>query len=191
MDAGGACYRPPRQQMTITGINHRALARAFDSFKSTAPRDVLLLSPSAEDVAFLCDQFPRARVFVATRKAWDLNEAFPSPAKVDLVVASNVFHYSTDPNLWFGNVLGMTERFVLQDLVSRRRSGKPDGLCDDGDSLRYCFSVGGVESDFASPYDLTAFEKQIAYFEAFDGGRNEYHVLPAAAPRHLRGGRVY
>ena len=104
--------------------------------------------------------------------------------KVDLVVASNVFHYSTDPSLWFGDVLGMTERFVLQDLVSRRRSGRPGGLCDDGDSLRYCFRAGGVESDFASPYDLTAFNKQIAYFEAFDGGRNEYHVLPSVAPRH-------
>jgi hypothetical protein len=62
--------------MTITGLNYGALARAFDSFKSKAPRDVLLLSPSAGDMAFLRDQFPRARVFVAARRTWDLNEMF-------------------------------------------------------------------------------------------------------------------
>lgn len=171
----------------VTEINHRALGLVIASFRElepNGPNTVLLLSPSDEDIVFLRAQFPRARFLVATRGLWDINQAFPAPGRVDLVVASNVFHYSPDPERWFSNVLGMTRYFILQDLVSRRRSTTPDGLCDDGDRVRYSYSAQGVQSDFAGAYDLSAQAAHIHAFMRFDGGRNEHHAPPLPPPSH-------
>ncbi len=172
----------------VTAINHRALAQVLAAFRELEPRGpdtLLLLSPSEEDIAFLRGQFPRARLLLATRGIWDLNRPFPSPGRVDLVVASNVFHYSPDPERWFSNVLGMTRYFIIQDLVSRRRSTAPDGLCDDGDRMRYSFVNRGIRSEFAAAYDLSAQEGHLKAFFTFDGGRNEHHVPPLLAPVHF------
>jgi len=170
--------------------NHQALGRAFAHYaKSANPRSVMLLTPSKYDVDLVRATFQTARIFVATRKTWDLNRRFPSDGTVDLLVVSNVFHYSPDPALWFENVLGMTTHCIVQDLIFRRRSASPDGLnkdpADGGDSVRYSFESRGERSEFASPFDLSALENQIEYFEAYDGARNEYHVDPAAPPRHF------
>ncbi|HTQ04612.1 MAG TPA: class I SAM-dependent methyltransferase [Polyangiaceae bacterium] len=172
----------------ITEINHRALAQviaAYRALEPSGPRTVLLLSPSDEDIAFLRGQFPETRLLVATRGTWDLNQPFPAAGRVDLVVASNVFHYSPEPERWFSNVLGMTRYFILQDLIARRRSTAPDGLCDDGDRMRYRFSQRGIESDFGAAYDLSAQAPHIAHFLLFEGGRNEHHAPPLAPPRHF------
>lgn len=171
----------------ITALNHQALSRAFQTFKSLRhrpPRDVLLLSPSMADVMLVRKQFAKTRVFIATRRTWDLNHPFPAKGKMDPVIASNVFHYSKDPAVWFRNVLNMTDCFILQDLVSRRRSAASDGLCEDGDSMRYCYRAKQVESDFAAAYDLSALQDSILFFEEFEGGRNEHHIIPARPPRH-------
>jgi len=171
----------------ITELNHRALAQAIAFFKQQEPRapvNLMLLSPSLDDVAFVKQQFPEARLLVATRDTWDLNQAFSAPEGVDLVMASNVFHYSPDPGRWFSNVLAMTRYFILQDLVFRRRSTAPDGLCDDGDAIRYAFHSRGVESAFASAFDLSRVEATFEMFREFDGGRNEHHAPPLAPPKH-------
>jgi hypothetical protein len=171
----------------VTEINHRALDLVIAKFLELEPRGpstLLLLSPSDDDVDFLRARFPKARLLVATRGTWDLNRPFPVPGRVDLVVASNVFHYCPDPERWFSNVLGMTRYFIVQDLVSRRRSTAPDGLCDDGDRMRYSYSSEGVRSDFAGAYDLSAQARHIRTFLRFDGGRNEHHAPPLPAPVH-------
>jgi len=171
----------------VTELNHRALGRVIAELRKLephGPRTLLLLSPSDEDIDFLHAQFPRARLLVATRGTWDLNRPFPARGRVDLVVASNVFHYSPEPERWFENVLGMTRYFIIQDLVSRTRSTAPDGLCDDGDRMRYSYSSAGVKSDFAAAYDLSAQAEHIQTFERFDGGRNEHHAPPLPAPTH-------
>ena len=170
----------------IVKINHQALDRAFQFIKASKleqPRDILLLSAYVEDFALVKGHFAEARIFAATVKNWDLNQAFPAKGGVDLVVTSNVFHYSPNPTLWFENVLRMTRLFVVQDLISRRRSKTADGLCDDGDRVRYSYSAQGVTSDLPGAYDLDALGDQILRFEEFEGGRNE-HYLPPAAPRH-------
>jgi hypothetical protein len=171
----------------MTEINHRALAEVIEAFvalEQRPPRTVLLLSPSLADVVFVGRCFPRSRLLVATRETWDLNQRFPAAGRVDLVIASNVFHYAPDPARWFANVLGMTRYFMLQDLITRRRSTTADGLCDDGDSVRYSFGSRGEASSFAGAYDLSPLEAQIEVFKPFDGGRNEHHPLPLSAPRH-------
>ncbi|MEO8900076.1 MAG: hypothetical protein ABI488_00725 [Polyangiaceae bacterium] len=173
----------------IIRINHEALARALEFYKSANTRevqDVLLVSPFLDDVALVRRHLPRARILVATVKTWDLNLAFPLNGKVDAVISSNVFHYSPDPSLWFKNVLNMTEFLVMEDLISRRRSTRPDGLCMDGerDATRYCYAAKGVKSDFPNAYDLSQLGDQILYFQDYEGGRNVHHVAPAPAPRH-------
>jgi hypothetical protein len=170
----------------ITERNHRALAQAFEAFRKSCaePDDLLLLSPSLDDVAFVRREFRKSRLFVATRNTWDLNRPFPAGGRVDLVIASNVFHYSPDPKLWFAHVLGMTRYFVLQDLIFRRRSTEPEGLGKDGDSMRYTLSSRSVASPFASAFDLSALAPSIEFFLEFEGGRNEHHEPPLAPPRH-------
>ena len=134
--------------------------------------------------SFVRSEFPNARLLVATRGTWDLNQPFPASGRVDLVIASNVFHYSPDPERWFSNVLGMTRYLILQDLITRRRSSTPDGLCDDGDRMRYSYSSEGVQSDFSGAYDLSAQARHIHTFTRFDGGRNEHHAPPLPPPSH-------
>jgi hypothetical protein len=171
----------------VTELNHRALGLVIAKLRELephGPRTLLLHSPSDDDIAFLRAQFPKARLLVATRGTWDLERPFPARGRVDLVVASNVFHYSPDPARWFENVLAMTRYFIVQDLVSRRRSTAPDGLCDDGDRMRYSYSTEGVESDFAAAYDLAAQARHIHTFLRFDGERNEHHAPPLPAPVH-------
>jgi hypothetical protein len=171
----------------VTELNHRALGQVIAKLRELephGPNTVLLLSPSDEDIAFLQAQFPEARLLIASRGTWDLNRPFPARGRVDLVVASNVFHYSPEPERWFANVLGMTRYFVIQDLVSRRRSTAPDGLCDDGDRMRYAYASEGIQSDFAAAYDLSAQARHIQTFMRFDGARNEHHAPPLAAPTH-------
>lgn len=177
--------RPPMHE--VTEINHRALAQVIAQFRELEPRapsSVLLLSPSDDDIEFLRRQFPAARLLVATRGTWDLAEPFPADGRVDLVVASNVFHYSPHPERWFSHVLAMTRYFIVQDLISRRRSSAPDGLCDDGDRMRYSFTSRGVRSEFACAYDLSGHEASVRVFMPFDGGRNEHHAPPLAPPLH-------
>jgi hypothetical protein len=171
----------------VTELNHRALGAVIAKLRELEPHGpdtLLLLSPSDDDIAFLHDQFPKARLLVATRGLWDLNQPFPGPGRVDLVIASNVFHYSPEPERWFANVLGMTRYFIIQDLVTRRRSTAPDGLCDDGDRMRYSYSNLGIRSDFARAYDLAAQSRHVQTFTSFEGGRNEHHAPPLSAPVH-------
>lgn len=166
--------------------NHLALKEALVSYRSNVeiqPRRIMLLSPSVRDVAFLRAQFPSARFYVATIDSWDLNHSFPSSGTVDLVVASNVFHYSPVPAVWFRNVLRMTRTFVLQDLVFRRRSARGE-LCEDGDAMRYSYRARGVHAEHPRAYDLGEVDGDIEYFATYEGGLNEHHAPPSLPPVH-------
>jgi len=171
-------------------INHRALAAAIDHLidvhvPGERPLKLLLVSPHQRDWEFLRVKFPGATLRISTRAHWDLSKPFSAAFHFDIVVASNVFHYASAPEVWFDNVLEHTDYLVLQDLVSRRRAGKYPHLGADGDAMRYCFSRRQVTSDFPGAFDLNRIEDRILWFQAYAGGRNELHPSPSPAPQHF------
>lgn len=173
----------------IVRTNHAALAHALDhaiqALGGVHSPQVLLLSPHANDWRFIKSRLPGARLYVATAKTWDLNDPLSGAGYFDLIVASNVFHYSREPRVWFDNVLARTRYLVLQDLIYRRRSPRAPFLGNDGDAVRYCYSRRGVTSGFAEPFDLSEIDARIVWFQDYEGGRNELHPDSEPAPRHF------
>jgi len=180
--------KPPPQHIVAT--NHRAVAETV----TRLPRyllekrvDVLLLSPHLDDVRLVRTLFPLARLHASRAEFWNLYRPFPvRGAKFDLIIASNVFHYSSDPALWFNHVLDVTDWLLVQDLIARRRSrSSGSGLGHDGDTMRYMYSRRGVYSDYIGAYDLSALDDRMVYFTEYKGGVNEFHYSPENTPRHF------
>lgn len=125
---------------------------------------VALLSPSREER----EMFPHAQVF--TIKDWDLGKPKPE-LRVDLIIASHVFHYSSDPALWFDNVLSSCRAFLCFDLITRKRSAE-DEFGRDGDRMRY--NLGEHRARVPGAFDLARLGQRLLATRTFDGGRNEY-----------------
>ncbi len=159
----------------VTRHNHAALARALSWWQkrqAAPPAQVLLLSPNRHDVLFIARLWPAARLIIVTRREWDLNQ--PPALGVgpfDLTIASNVFHYSSAPQLWARHVLMISPCLVLQDLIDRRRGPMPPHLGSDGDIMRYSYS-GDLQAKANSPlpqaFDLARMTPPPVYFEAFE-----------------------
>ena len=124
--------------------------------------------------------FPRATVL--PRGSWDLNE--PTEERFDLLVASNVFMYSRDPERWFANVLDACAYFLLIDLVRRQRSSDSE-FGRDGDSLR--FRIGEARPRVTDFFDLDALGSRVLGSRAYPGGANAFDASPLHAIVLMRG----
>ncbi len=130
-------------------------------------KKICLLSGDAEQEAILKRVFPKAQVKNVSREQWDLNQ--PCTEKYDLIVAMNVFMYSPDPALWFGNVLARCRHVWIQDLVCGQRGSTgelgsgPDG---DGDSMRYTVKPV-LKARYEYAYDITVHQDRLLRLAAY------------------------
>jgi hypothetical protein len=101
------------------------------------------------------------------RDEWDLNQ--PGTRDFDVIVAMNVFMYSSDPLLWFGHVLSRCKWFWVQDPVCGQRGRGTelgDGPQGDGDSMR--FSAGNLfRARIEDAYDLARHQDRIHRLVAY------------------------
>jgi hypothetical protein len=168
-----------RMDRSIGSINRSALRQALDfalSGHDVSGSRALLISPNFDDFRFIERYYPQLDLCITTVRDWDLNDAPRlNIGLFEVAVASNVMHYSNDPERWVSHVLQTSKLFVVQDLVYRKRSKPAPHLGPDGDKTRYAYIAKGVESPSAAPYDLSNIKQPIVYFETFHGGLNEYH----------------
>jgi len=159
-------------QDRVDAVNHAAVGRALiwlgSRFQFQEPA-ILLVSPHRANVRFLQQTWPQARLAIATIDDWNLDmPAPPEIGRFDLVVASNVLHYSHDPLGWLQR-LGQLSRFVLlQDLIDRRRGDAPPYLGADGDAVRFAYAQMNEASPFEAAFDFGRLDPGPLYFEAFD-----------------------
>lgn len=108
--------------------------------------------------------FKNKKIYLLSKKNWDLNDKIP--VKFDLLIVNNVFMYSNNPELWFGNVFNSCKFLIVQDLINRKRGGEDNDYTnqfhktvDDGDededSMRYSFSHLDQNSLSKIQYDLS------------------------------------
>lgn len=163
---------PSSMQERVDAVNHAALGRALAwlgaNFRFDEP-EVLLVSPHRANVRFVRQAWPQARLAIATIDDWNLDmPAPPGIGRFDLVVASNVLHYSRDPKGWIDH-LGQVSRFVvLQDLIDRRRGDVPPHLGADGDAVRFAYARMNEASPFGAAFDFGHLDPLPLFFEAFD-----------------------
>jgi len=112
------------------------------------PKTVVLLSPEEEYEAISeCMSF--ADIDISTIRDWNLN--LQTDRSWDLCIAPNVFHYSTDPRLWFENIFHSCDTLWMLDHVDRDRG--ENQLGDDGDSMRYHLPPDATSS-FTDAFDI-------------------------------------
>ncbi len=124
--------------------------------------------------------FPNATAIPRWR--WNLNR--PGRRRFDLLVASNVFMYSADPERWLGNVLPCCRFLVLLDLVRRQRSRESEFGCD-GDCMRY--AVGEAQPRVDTYFDLAMLGDRLLGYRTYDGGANEFDNAPLHFVALVRG----
>ncbi len=107
------------------------------------------------------------------RRRWDLNQ--PGRRRFDLLVASNVFMYASDPERWFRHVFASCKYFLLLDLVGRRR-GPDSEFGADGDCMRY--RIGDACPRVEGFFDLNTFGDRLLGFRTFTGGANPFDEAP-------------
>lgn len=141
------------------------------------PSRILLLSPNREQYCLFRKTFPRAKIYVSNRHSWDLAQS--KDWYFDIIFAGNVMHYARDPARWWKNVLRCCRRFVVQDLIDRRRSILPPFLGADGDRIRYELPSHGVRSTFSSAFDLARFAPEtFLTYGTMCGGLHFVGVFP-------------
>lgn len=138
--------------------------KVFPKWKEELPYEFLtigLLSPNSEQVEYIQSLFPQAKCSSLYFHNWDLNKR--ERYKFDLIVAMNVFHYSTDPETWFENIFCSCRVFWMQDINSRKRGKNGEELCGDGDSVRYYYKdklpeKGKPSYELPNPWSLEVYE---------------------------------
>lgn len=134
---------------------------------NTSVKKVCLLSGDPEQESILKRCFPRATVVRRDVNDWDLNEE--GREKFDLIVAMNVFMYSTDPSTWFKNVLAKCKYFWVQDLICGQRGSTdevangPDG---DGDNMRYSVTPL-LKARYEHAYDISRHQDRLIRLVAY------------------------
>jgi hypothetical protein len=137
---------------------------------------IAIFDPTHRELEFVQYLFPFSDISIQFIEDWHLNNPCPHGNDAyDLVVASNVFFCSGDPELWFKNVMAATRYFWLQDAISGRRGHWGDYLGDDGDKMR--FSMPHCKSDFPGAFDMSVLSSQIIFFEPFLLVDNNKHFL--------------
>lgn len=117
-----------------------------------------------------------------TRRQWDLDE--PTGLAFNLLVAANVFMYSSSPARWFRNAFAACSYLLVLDLVRRQRSASSElGL--DGDSMRY--AVGDDEPRVASRFRLESLGDRLLGYLTYPGGANEFDPDPLHLVALVRG----
>ena len=172
----------------ILEINHSAIATALQKIKNLLKKskiNILLISPYKEEYITVKNLFQDGTFHVSTRATWDLDYPPKNNYQFDLVVASNVFMYSKNPEKWFHNILPHTCFLLVQDLINRKRSIIPPYFGRDQDCMRYCYSTKKIKSNFKGAFDLKKIDPFILYFRSYKGGRNEFHKRPQKAPLHF------
>jgi hypothetical protein len=114
---------------------------------------VCMLSAWPEQWELIRRLFPNAHVCNMDSVRWNLNNPLKEEP-FDLIVAMNVFMYSTDPDLWFKHVKAACKELWLQDVIARTRSSTPGcELGSDEDKMRYTYPPK-VSTSFVGAYDL-------------------------------------
>jgi hypothetical protein len=174
----------------IVSKNHDHLRLGIDFTLNNLPQTTsryraLLLSPNQQDIAFVKRNYPNIDIWVSTRADWNLDKPLDlMVGQFDLAIASNVFHYSSSPQIWLNHILSRARYLVVQDLVYRKRSASAPFLGTDGDRVRYSCSKCNVVSPFPGAFDWSAAIQPILYFRTFVGGTNELHTH-SDPPIHL------
>lgn len=126
--------------------------------------------------------FPKARA--VSRRQWNLNE--PGTRDFDLLIAANVFMYSSRPRQWFDSVLARCAYFLFLDLVRRKRAAD-DEFGPDGDCMRY--AIGDERPQVPDFFDLALLEGRVLGWRTFYGGANDFDDSPMHVMALLRGSR--
>lgn len=107
-----------------------------DRLEHEIPEKIAVLSPSSAQLDIVRLLFPGAEIKSLTADDWDLNQE--GTEDFDLILAMNVFMYSSDPWKWFKNVFSRCKYFWMQDVIRTQRA--PDGhLGTDGDHQRFSY----------------------------------------------------
>jgi hypothetical protein len=146
------------------------LLRSLRADIAQFPR-VALLSPGRAERAL----FPRAHVL--RRGDWDLGQ-LRRDLRYDLIIACHVFHYASQPALWFENVRGSCRALLIADLIRRKRSHEAE-LGRDGDAMRY--AIDEHRPSLPNHFDLGSLGENLLARHVYAGAPNEYgpalHVM--------------
>lgn len=117
-----------------------ALDNNFPRWKSKTDNisEIGVLSGGQVEYDILQKLFPDAWITEIAQKDWNLFE--DGDKDYDLIVACNVFMYSTDPEKWFLNVLKRCKYFWIQDLIRSWRTDLSECACGpggDNDVMRF------------------------------------------------------
>jgi len=130
------------------------------------PKYIALLSPFYYQYIFFKELFPNSKIFVFDIKSWNINDS--KNFNFDLISASSVFMYSSNPHKWFKNIFKCCKFFWIQDLIDSKRS-KEGILGADGDKARFSFSPALISS-YPYSFDLAVFKNRINDFVDFPVG---------------------
>ena len=112
------------------------------AYKSYKPKNVIIFSPSSEEVDLVRTFFGIEPLLVG-ESTWNLNSCKWMPA--DLAIACNVFMSSPDPEKWLSNIYsGGINKILIQDNVRAKRSPDRELGIDTGDIMRYSLSKFGM-----------------------------------------------
>jgi hypothetical protein len=131
---------------------------------------VALLSPAGEEINLAKKLFPNVSVLM--EEHWDLYGTIDK--KFDLVIASNVFMASKDPDLWFDNVLAVGRYAFIQDNVLGWRTAKSELATGTGDFMRYSY-LPDHPARIDTAYDLHKQDhriKEIVFYNCPPGPEN-------------------
>jgi len=144
--------------------------------------NVCMFAPAKEELNIVGSCFPDAEIrsvndnFYKTGELeYDLDDVTTIDSYFDLMVASNVFMYSDDPDLWLENI-GKRSRYLwMQDGVDGKRGNDGNYLGEDGDKQRYCFTPH-FASTYEHAFDLSKYDKLMRDFHIY-GLSNCTHFL--------------
>ena len=149
---------------------------------------ICLLSPCDFEAGFLLHLFPDAKIVMMPVTHWDLNSK--NDQTFDIVVASGIFMYSKDPDLWFDNVFSSSRFLWMNDHILAWR-GADKELADE--SMRYQF-LPDHPARIADAYDLNRVKDKIVEMKIYpytkdegNGSDKEAKTFVALLDRDLHG----
>ena len=155
----------------MTNNDLRCIDRFIHDRNEISPNlKVGVLSPIPDEYNYYSNFFKD--ISVITKNEWDLN--YSSDYNFDIIIASNVFHYSNNPQKWIDNIMNSCNLFLIQDLMKRQRDRSSE-FGDDGDSVRYSFDKHVY---FNNAFNLSKIKYKIINSYIYNGDVNEYDPTP-------------